>query len=262
MKTANLSTPYSQLARVYDLMGADRHSVTMTDYCRKIFRRFKIHPQTVLDLCCGTGSALQIFSDWGLTVAGLDQSTAMLAIAARKLKGRKITLYQKSLPRFALLDDGRVGVVRRFDLVTSFYDSLNYLTTARDLKAAFRSVYKHLEPGGWFIFDMNTEAALKILWGGQVYAGTMDDIAWVWRNNYLKGRHAAECHTTCFVRKGKLWERFDETHVERAYPNEKIASMLEAVGFHIRGFYRCHTFRKPTTNTYRICGVAQRPEDD
>ena len=109
---------------------------------------------------------------------------------------------------------------------------------------------------------MNTEAALKILWGGQVYAGTMEDIAWIWQNNYLKKRHAAECLTTCFVRKGKLWERFDETHVERAYPNDKITSMLEAVGFEIRGFYKCHTFRRPTRNTYRICGVAQRPGGD
>ncbi len=261
MKTANLSRPYSQLARVYDLMGADHHSVMMTDYCRKIFRRFNIHPQTVLDLCCGTGTALQIFADWGLKVTGLDQSAPMLAIAARKLKGRKITLYQKSLPRFALLDKGHASIVRRFDLVTSFYDSLNYLTNARDLKAAFRSVYRHLTPGGWFIFDMNTEASLKILWGGQVYAGAMDEIAWIWQNNYLKGRHAAECHTTCFVRKGKLWERFDETHIEKAYPNEKISSMLEAVGFEIRGFYKCHTFRKPTANTCRVCGVVQKPCD-
>jgi predicted TPR repeat methyltransferase len=259
MKKTTTAKPYSQLARVYDLMGADRHSMQMTEYCRQIFRRFRIHPQTVLDLCCGTGSALQVFSDWGLSAAGLDQSAAMLAMAAKKLKGRKIGLYQKSLPRFALLDGGRSNRVRRFDLVTSFYDSLNYLTTVRDLKAAFRSVHRHLVPGGWFIFDMNTEAALKILWGGQVYAGAMDEIAWIWQNNYIQRRHAAECQTTCFVRKGKLWERFDEIHLERAYPNEQIAAMLAAVGFEEVELFKCHTFRRPTKSTYRICGVARKP---
>lgn len=256
-KTA-ASKPYSQLARVYDLMGADRHSVKMTEYCRAILGRFKIHPTTVLDLCCGTGTALRIFSDWGLTVAGLDQSAPMLAVAAKKLKGRKIKLYQKTLPRFALIGNNRSSQVRTFDLVTCFYDALNYLTNVRDLKTAFRSVHRHLNPGGWFIFDMNTEAALKILWGGQVYAGARDDIAWIWQNHYFEKRHAAECHTTCFVRKGKLWERFDELHYERACPNEKIVELLEAVGFEVKGFYKCHTFQKPTKNTFRICVVAQR----
>jgi len=258
MSESATSKPYSQLARVYDLMGADRHSIKMTEYCRQIFRRFKIHPTTILDLCCGTGTALGIFSDWGFDVAGLDQSAAMLAVAARKLKGRKIRLYQKTLPRFTILENDRSGRTRCFDLVTCFYDALNYLTVVRDLKSAFRSVRRHLNPGGWFIFDMNTEAALKILWGGQVYAGALDDIAWVWQNNYIENRQGAECRTTCFVRKGKLWERFDELHCERAYPNEKVVELLEAAGFEVKGLYRCHTFRRPTKNSYRICGVARR----
>lgn len=256
-KTAT-SKPYAQLARVYDLMGADEHSVMMTEYCQKIFQRFKIRPKNVLDLCCGTGTALEIFADWGYTVAGLDQSAAMLAVAAKKLKGRKIKLYQKSLPKFKLLDAHGKSTCR-FDLVTCFYDSLNYLKNARELKASFRSVFEHLEPGGWFIFDMNTEASLRILWGGQIYAGAMDDIAWIWRNNFIEKKNAAECETTCFYKVGKMWDRFDEVHVERAYENAQIIEMLEAVGFDVKGFYKCHTFRKPTSKAYRICGVVQRP---
>ncbi len=250
--------PYSQLARVYDLMGADDHSIMMTEYCLRIFKRFHIKPVKVLDLCCGTGTALKIFSDWGCTVSGLDRSAAMLGIAAKKLKGRRIKLYQKSLPKFRLFEKrGRKEV--RFDLVTCFYDSLNYLTTQRDLKTAFRSVYEHLESGGWFIFDMYTEASLRILWGGQIYAGALDDIAWIWRNNFQKRRKTAECETTCFVKTGEKWDRFDELHVERAYENEKIITMLKAVGFVVKGFYKCHTFRKPGKKTFRVCGVAQKP---
>jgi ubiquinone/menaquinone biosynthesis C-methylase UbiE len=90
--------PYRKLSTIYDRMGADQHSLKMTEYCRQIFRRFKIHPESGLDLCCGTGTALKVFADWGISMSGLDRSTPMLALAARKLSGRGIRLYQKSLP--------------------------------------------------------------------------------------------------------------------------------------------------------------------
>ncbi len=254
--------PYQKLADVYDLMSADSHSIKMTEYCRQIFARFKIHPRIGLDLCCGTGTAVEIFCDWGIEMSGLDGSSAMLAAAAKKLRGRGVKLYHKQLPDFRLLGSGKKADLRQFDLITSFYDSLNYMTTQRDLTTAFRSVYEHLEPGGWFVFDMNTEEALKILWGGQVYADAREDIAWVWKNKYLAASKKAECRTTCFTRKGKLWERFDEVHVEKAYSNEKIRSLLEKTGFEVRGFYKCHTFRKPGPKAYRIAVVCRKPPTD
>lgn len=252
--------PYSKLPTIYDNMGADRHSVQMTEYCREIFRRFRIHPVNCLDLCCGTGTALGIFTDWGFNASGLDRSGAMLAVAARKLRGRKIRLYQKSLPRFRILDTENSRKTKQFDLVTCFYDSLNYLTNLRDLQSAFRTVRRHLQSGGWFIFDMNTAAALKMIWGEQVYADARDDLAWVWKNEFSERTQSAKCHTTCFVKKGRLWERFDELHIEKAYENEKIIKSLNTAGFDVKGFYRCFTFRKPGRNTYRVCGVAQKPK--
>ena len=58
--------------------------------------------------------------------------------------------------------------------------------------------------------------------------------------------------------RGRLWERFDEEHVERAYENRQIVRWLRNAGFRVRGFYHCFTFDRPRKSTYRICGVAQR----
>ena len=74
---------YKKFATVYDIMHADQHSINMTKYCQKIFKKFKIKPASGLDLCCGTGSALNILSDAGIKMSGLDQSAEMLAIAAK-----------------------------------------------------------------------------------------------------------------------------------------------------------------------------------
>ena len=53
--------PYQRLAGIYDAIGADHHSADMVDYTFKIFRKFKIRPATLLDCCCGTGTALEMF---------------------------------------------------------------------------------------------------------------------------------------------------------------------------------------------------------
>ena len=255
MKSAK---PYTKFSRVYDLMGADRHSANMVEYTYKIFRRFKIKPSNGLDLCCGTGTAISLFLDQGLPMAGLDQSASMLAVAAKKLAGRKVKLYRKSLPKFKIPKMVDSNKIQKFDLITCFYDSLNYLRNARELKAAFRSTYRHLNNGGWFIFDMNTPAALRIVWGGQIYADARDDLAWVWKNTFYEKTMSATCYTTFFVKREKLWERFDEEHVEKAYDNDTIKQLLRNAGFQIKGFYRCFSFEKPKKGTYRICGVVRK----
>lgn len=250
---------YERFAEVYDTMRADAFSLKMVEYTLRLFRHFGARPETGLDLCCGTGSAVEAFADSGLAMAGLDGSAAMLRAARRKLRHRKVTLYHQTLPRIDIRE-GRTGERRRFDFVSSYFDSLNYLLTRRDLQAAFRAVYRHLQDGGWFVFDMNTPQALKCLWDGQTVSGVRDNVAWVWSNEYYHKARRATVRATFFVKRDRQWQRFDEVHTEAAYPNAELRQMLRSAGFRIRGFYECRTFRKPDRHTSRICVVAQRPD--
>lgn len=246
---------YRRFAQVYDEMGADRHSLKMSEYTFVIVHRFNVEVNNVLDLCCGTGSAMKMFSELGWAVVGVDASAAMLEMAEEKLKGRRALLYNQTLPKIKIPFPTDQG----FDLVTSFYDSLNYLLRKSDLKGAFRAAYKHLRPGGLFVFDMNTEEALKIIWDGHVYADARDDLAWIWKNVYDEKKKTADCIADFFVKTGKNWERFTEVHTERAYKNSEIRAMLREVGFTVKGIYHCGTMEPATTKTYRIAVVAQRP---
>jgi SAM-dependent methyltransferase len=255
---AKVSKPYDKLALIWDQMRQDRHSLRMIPYCQEIFKRFRSKPRTGLDLCCGTGSAIELLLEMGIDMDGLDGSAAMLTMASKKLRGRGVKLYHKQLPKFRIIDDHHPGRTRQYDLITSFYDSLNYLTTVRDLQAGFRSIADHLNPGGWFVFDMNTPAALKMIWDDQVWANALDDLAWVFRNEYVPRKKMAACHVTGFYRKGPNWQRFDETHWERGFENKQIKRLLTRAGLKIRGFYKCHTFRKPGPKTYRIAVAAQK----
>ncbi|MEW5796559.1 MAG: class I SAM-dependent methyltransferase [Candidatus Zixiibacteriota bacterium] len=253
--------PYDKFGSVYDQIGHDMFSIRMAEYTLAILSRFKFVPRDGLDLCCGTGSAIRLFAKHGIVMSGLDRSSRMLAIAREKLRGHHVELYRQELPRFAIKEttSGRKKSVRQFDLITCFFDSLNYLRDERQLRATFKSVRRHLKPGGWFVFDMNTPYHLKTVFSDQKpYSGVRDDVAWIFRNGPTATPDSADLLLTIFVKHGRHWRRFDEVHRERAYPNHVIADALRDTGFQVNGCYRCLSFEKPTRKTMRVCFVAKR----
>lgn len=252
-----MSKIYHKFATVYDLMGADRHSLRMCDYTLELFKKFKIKPQSGLELCCGTGSALKFFIDHGYKMAGLDQSKQMLA-QARKKVGESVPLTQATLPKFRFADAINPRRPRQFDFAYSYYDSLNYLLKPQDLQATFVNVQKHLSPGGWFFFDMNSPQALRGIWGNSVWGGAHKDLCWIFRHTHDDANSLGTVRTTFFIREGKLWRRFDETHIERGYSLKVLRKLLEKSGFSVKAIYRCFTFDKATDNTNRICVVARK----
>jgi SAM-dependent methyltransferase len=96
----------------------------------------EIPVQTLLDMGCGGGH-----NDWTLKkrvhVTGVDISKDMLALA-KKLNPE--CRYLEGDMRTVRLDE-------QFDVVL-LHDSVNYMLTPKDLKAAFRTCFEHLKPGG------------------------------------------------------------------------------------------------------------------
>ena len=74
----------------------------------------------------------------------------MLAVAAEKLPD--VRLVREDMTRVALGE--------RFDVVLCAYDSINHLLTFAEWEAVFDRAREHLDDGGIFVFDVNTEAQL------------------------------------------------------------------------------------------------------
>jgi SAM-dependent methyltransferase len=253
--------PYKKFGAVYDKIGHDRFSLAMAEYTMELLARYDFRPGDGLDLCCGSGTAIEWFCDKGLKMSGLDQSPAMLSEARKKLKGRGVKLYRQELPRFDIRGVGSSARTRlRFDLVTCYFDSLNYLLTERALKAAFRATYQHLRPGGWFVFDMNTPYMFRsLLHGEEPISNVHDDIAWMVKDQPTDSKDTVDFFLTFFVKNGRRWDRFDEVHRERAYATSSIKRWLKGVGFKLEGCYRCCSFDPAERTTQRICVAARRP---
>lgn len=103
---------------------------------------------TVLELGCGTGQKLIPIASDGHPATGLELSPAMLAEARRKADERGVKV------EWVLGDMRHFDLGRTFDLVFIAANSLLHLHEAEDLVGCFRSVRRHLAPGGRLVLDV------------------------------------------------------------------------------------------------------------
>jgi len=117
----------------------------------------------------------------------------------------------------------------RFDLVTCWFDSLNYLLEEEDLERTFDGVYRALKKGGFFIFDVNTIYALAVIWQKQNCWIEQDtpELFEVHSANYDFEKNIATMKITGFRKRKKTWVRIDEEHKERGYAIDEIRQCLK-----------------------------------
>jgi hypothetical protein len=152
-------------------------------------------------------------------------------------------------------------VVRRssFDLVTCTYDSLNYLLDTDDLAACFTEVAGALAPGGLFIADMNTRHFLEHDWR-TCEVLEQPGFVQITQSHFAPETACSTMVLTGFVGDDERgYNRFDEVHVERAYPAEVIAGYLAAAGLRVEAAYDCFTFQPLDDRSQRIAWVARKP---
>ena len=138
----NQSDAFYSNARLYDLMFPGGPAV---DFYRADTTR---HGGRVLELGCGTGNKLIPIASGGQPCVGLDLSADMLGEARRKASERGVAV------EWVQGDMRAFDLGRTFDYVFITANSLLHLHEADDLVSCFRSVRRHLAPGGRFVFDI------------------------------------------------------------------------------------------------------------
>lgn len=144
-----LPLEYQKLSEYFDAHNVSDETESKNAVIEKILKKYKVN--TVLDLTCGTGSQVFFLAKYGYKLVGADFSPALLEIA--RARARKEKIYVKFID-----GDMRTLQVGVFDAVISIFNAIGHLTKA-DFAKAIRNVYKNLNPGGIFIFDIfNLEA--------------------------------------------------------------------------------------------------------
>ena len=165
---------YDSFAYIYDKVMADVDYEKWAGYYTEIFKKFGISPEIVLDLGCGTGTLTSCMADRGYDMIGVDGSYDMLSIA--KQKREDILYLNMDMTNFELY--GTVGAV------ISSLDCVNYILDKRSLKKMFRLVNNYLDPGGIFVFDINSHYKLSTLFGNNTFVDEENDTFYCWENDF------------------------------------------------------------------------------
>ena len=136
-------------------------------------------------------------------------------------------------------------------------DSLDYITDPKDCAEAIRRVYRALNPGGMFIFDVNPPQKLRAM-DGQVFLDEDEDVYCVWRGEFDEASNICSYGMDLFRREGNHWLRSFEEHREYAYSREQLVGFLRDAGFiHIR-VYGDRTLEQPGDKEQRMYFSARK----
>ena len=198
----------------------------------------------------------------GYDMIGIDLSEEMLGIARKYEDEDSGILYlNQDMREFELY--GTVAAV------VSFCDSMNYLTSEEELLQVFKLVNNYLDPGGYFIFDMKTEYHYEVLMGNRTIVDNREECSLIWENFYDKENKLNQYDITMYVRAEfedeeeedddmpPLYERLEESHVQRAYSVEKIKELLEKAGLEFVAVFEACTKDAPKEDSDRLYFVAR-----
>ena len=242
---------YKDLAVSYDRLTNDVDYEATVAFYMDILNREGLRPRTAVDLACGTGSVTAILARKGIRVLGVDMSEEMLTVAQQK--GQEC----ENPPRFVCQKLQELHLSRGVDLAVCALDSLDYITEPEDCREAIRRVYKVLNPGGIFIFDVNTPEKLRAM-DGQVFLDEDDDVYCVWRGEFDEETNICSYGMDLFQREGKLWYRSFEEHREYAYSQEQLTGYLKEAGFTHIEVYADRLFEAPRQGEQRIYFKARK----
>ena len=182
---------YTSFAAVYDMFMDNIPYEEWCEYLTGLLKEYGIDKGLVLDMGCGTGSLTELLSKSGYDMIGIDNSEEMLEIALDKksVSGRDILYLLQDMREFELY--GTVAAV------VSICDSMNYILTYEDMVQVFRLVNNYLDPGGIFIFDLNTEYKYREILADSTIAENREEGSFIWDNYYDEEERINEYDPFC-----------------------------------------------------------------
>ena len=262
---------YTGFASVYDTFMDNVPYDEWAEYVTGILKEQGITEGLVCELGCGTGQMTRRLADAGYEMIGIDLSAEMLDIAREAEYDRVEDLEQSIL---YLQQD-----MREFELygtvaaIVSLCDSMNYITDEASLLQVFRLVNNYLDPGGLFLFDMNTEYKYKELLGNTTIAENREDASFIWENFFDEETGINEYDLTIFKKADlelededgstdALFERFTETHLQKAYSFDTIKHLLAEAGMEFVAVYGAGTKEAPAKDCERMYILAREARQE
>lgn len=201
---------YEYLAKYYDYLLGDEEAF---NFWLEYINAKDYH--TVLELASGSGVLAGILKKQGKEVTASDISKEMKEVATNNFDGEYLILN--------MID---FDLHKKYDLILCVCDSINYLYN-EELEQMFKSVYKHLNDGGRFIFDMHNPKRLKEFDEEYIEEGQIDEnVYYQWTINSDTFDRTVNEHFTFYTPEGMIQEQ----HTQNVFEVDDVKNKLENVG--------------------------------
>lgn len=201
---------YEYLAKYYDYLLGDEKAF---DFWLEYINAKDYH--TVLELASGSGVLAGILKKQGKEVTASDISKEMKEVATNNFDGEYLILN--------MID---FDLHKKYDLILCVCDSINYLYE-EELEQMFKSVYKHLNDGGRFIFDMHNPKRLEEFDEEYIEEGQIDeDVYYQWTINSDTFDRTVNEHFTFYTPEGMIQEQ----HTQNVFEVDDVKNKLKNVG--------------------------------
>lgn len=243
--------PYTIFARIYDrVMGSQAFPVLKQGF-EKAVQRYAITFRSAADVGCGTGTFIRYLSTYGVPVIGVDNSLAMLAMAAGKQRDSDTVLLHQ--------DMRELDLPWRVDLITCNFDTLNYLLSGAEVSRTLHRFHANLNAKGHLIFDMISAPA-----GGTARQQIMQQVrvpglSSTWRICWSpRRRWSIVTMLYTLDRDAKKPVSRREVHIQRWYPLSFVKKAIMSAGFRIRGIHETETSLPATKDSGWLRYIAQK----
>ena len=248
-----MESNYRFFAYYYDALTGNIDYRKRAEYFDSIIKKFGGKQGGILlDLACGTGLLSEEFAEMGYDVIGIDNSPDMLNEALDKKfeSGHNI--------QYLCQDMRKLDMFGTIDVTISALDSLNHLESPQDLKQVFERVSLFSEPGGLFIFDMNTVYKHKNILANNAFIYETENVYCVWENSYHEKNNEVCINLEFFERDSEVYHRYSENFSETAYSLEYIDELVQNAGFEILAHYDDDSFEPVKDNSQRVIYVLRK----
>lgn len=243
---------YGEFAYVYDRLMEEVDYLQWITHIESVFERAGITPKKLVELACGTGNITIPLAKRGYQMMGIDISEDMLMVAREKSldQGADVLLIQQDICQLELAG--------AYEAILCLCDGVNYILDTEGLLGAFQSIYRHLSPGGVFLFDISSSYKLREILGNHTFGENQGDLCYLWENYFDESQRVIDMNLTFFIQENKLFRKFEELHRQRAYEIQELESLLRISGFEKIQYYDGFSWNRPREDSQRILFICQR----
>ena len=243
---------YNEFAYFYDEFNGEADYDALYSHIHSQLEAHGIRDGILADLGCGTGELTLMLTQAGYDMIGIDNSPDMLEVAMEKRveSGQDILYLMQDMREFELY-----GTVRA---VVSICDCMNYILEEEDLLEVFCLANNYLDPGGIFVFDMNTPYKYREVIGNTTIAENREEGSFIWENCFDEESQVNEYALTLFIKEeDDLYRKHEEFHYQKAYEPERVKELLEEAGLKVEAIYDAFTREPVREDSERIYFIAR-----